>query len=1020
MERQYLYDAFISYRHNPADKALAIKLQTLLEQHKGSDGKPLRMFRDQSELPTSGDLGQDITEALEQSRFLIVVCSPSYQESKWCMRELTYFRELHGNTNQNILPILIKGEPREVMPDVLFWDEEVGPDGQIRRTEVEPLCADVRGESLSKQLKLLKTEYMRLAAPILDCGFDDLYQRAQRRRRNRILSGVIAVAVLAGAIAVYSLYMLNQIRQRQTQLEAKQQELLSNESLRLANTAMDLVNDDTQLAMNLAIAALPTDLESPEYPLLQEAEIAMRSSVLYGELTQTYIFLRPLGSIPIPEVDLKRLDIYDEGRILMLENASHIWLYDLYNGVPLKKMNVTEAVFNDTASHYMLDSVVYTEQMEYGYGYLYSVYDTYTGELVGESPILENHCNSIVFHPGMQRFYLMDWSPTSGDLDVYGWMDLNGQYSSDTQISEEFQDIVGYWNHVKVQGDLEASLCQLFNWGYSYLYSVPHEVVPFWDMPRIWPDTYTQIWQELGLWEMLTEEAVALAQRISRDPQAPVSDAQQEIMEQQLEILGEDGYFDDGYSIGPYLFSFEYSPDWENSCIVCCTKDGNIISSDASNGLLVAPPIQLYDNPILFELDEDVLKAYTYSPDYIQSAGISGAVVSGLTADGKYVVRDGAMYKTDDLDTCVYSVPRNVRNYCFTKDWRYSVCKYANDMIRVYDTLTGECICTTPGEKGHDIMQVSIDKEESRLALFMESQEDEFADILIKIVDLKTGVHLESISHRIWTTERRLANDNPRDLVFSVDRLVVIFDTHALVFDLKNPENVREINYCYRDEEIHVSDSYITDDGLLIYHNYSVFLGAQWDEYPHNESHIIDLATGEELTFRGGNSGVYTFCYDEASGTLVIMDGMELFAQRRDENGEFQVIYEITDMPAGSKISDFYPTDGKYLVINKEGGLEIRDLHTGQLLYDVNAPHLFPSEDVVFGIIDGVLYSNSVSYAQVYPTCKLLSTADSREKALDWLVSDYGMRVFSQEEQDAYYILDAWVEKTVSQSKRED
>ena len=177
MERQYLYDAFISYRHNPADKALAIKLQTLLEQHKGSDGKPLRMFRDQSELPTSGDLGQDITEALEQSRFLIVVCSPSYQESKWCMRELTYFRELHGNTNQNILPILTKGEPREVMPD--FPRESLGKScptfcsgtkrwarmGKSEEQRLSPCAQTCGGRACPGSLNCLKRSICALPPP---------------------------------------------------------------------------------------------------------------------------------------------------------------------------------------------------------------------------------------------------------------------------------------------------------------------------------------------------------------------------------------------------------------------------------------------------------------------------------------------------------------------------------------------------------------------------------------------------------------------------------------------------------------------------------------------------------------------------------------------------------------------------------------------------------------------------------------------------------------------------------------
>ena len=89
------YDAFISYRHLPLDKAVAIKLQYLLEMYKPPKGILLkntnrirRIFRDESELPTSGDLGADIRSALASSSFLILICSRETVQSKWCMEEV--------------------------------------------------------------------------------------------------------------------------------------------------------------------------------------------------------------------------------------------------------------------------------------------------------------------------------------------------------------------------------------------------------------------------------------------------------------------------------------------------------------------------------------------------------------------------------------------------------------------------------------------------------------------------------------------------------------------------------------------------------------------------------------------------------------------------------------------------------------------------------------------------------------------------------------------------------------------
>ena len=160
---EYLYDAFISYRHNPLDMSVALRLQQLLERRKGSDDKYLRVFRDQSELPTSGDLGQDIRTALEHSRYLIVICTPAYRESKWCMAELQYFRELHGHTNHHILPLLAEGEPMEAFPELLLWELRGATDSAGKhvtvRTEVEPLGADIRSSGRNGWKKKLQTEY---------------------------------------------------------------------------------------------------------------------------------------------------------------------------------------------------------------------------------------------------------------------------------------------------------------------------------------------------------------------------------------------------------------------------------------------------------------------------------------------------------------------------------------------------------------------------------------------------------------------------------------------------------------------------------------------------------------------------------------------------------------------------------------------------------------------------------------------------------------------------------------------
>ena len=184
---QMQYKAFISYRHTSPDQDIAKKLHTQIETYgipaslKKSLGisKMGRVFRDQEELPLSSNLGDDIHQALDNSEWLICICSPRYLESKWCLEELRYFLSL--GRRDRVLTILAEGEPADSFPEELRFREENGV-----KVEAEPLAADVRAESLEGSLKKLNNEKLRILAPMLGVNYDDLKQRA-RQRRNRIL-----------------------------------------------------------------------------------------------------------------------------------------------------------------------------------------------------------------------------------------------------------------------------------------------------------------------------------------------------------------------------------------------------------------------------------------------------------------------------------------------------------------------------------------------------------------------------------------------------------------------------------------------------------------------------------------------------------------------------------------------------------------------------------------------------------------------------------------------------------------
>ncbi|MDR1589557.1 MAG: TIR domain-containing protein [Oscillospiraceae bacterium] len=228
------YDAFISYRHKEPDSAVAKAVHRRLETFRvpayiaRRSGKKRigKVFRDQDELPLMPDLGEGIRRALEKSEWLVVVCSPDLPESKWCMAEIDYFIELGGR--ERILTVLASGEPAESFPAQLRFVEIDG-----KTVEREPLAADVRADSVAASLKKLRREKLRLLAPMLGVGFDDLRRRARERFLRLLAAGSLAAAVFFAGFGGVTLYQSATISRQNGELEQR-------------NTVITRQNDDLE------------------------------------------------------------------------------------------------------------------------------------------------------------------------------------------------------------------------------------------------------------------------------------------------------------------------------------------------------------------------------------------------------------------------------------------------------------------------------------------------------------------------------------------------------------------------------------------------------------------------------------------------------------------------------------------------------------------------------------------------------------------------------------------------------
>lgn len=106
-----LHDAFISYSRK--DKAFAALLEKALESFSppkigNIPQKHLDIFRDEEDF-TGTDYHKAVNKHLQESRKLILICSPAARASRYVNDEVRVFAEANGS--DNIIPILLNGIP---------------------------------------------------------------------------------------------------------------------------------------------------------------------------------------------------------------------------------------------------------------------------------------------------------------------------------------------------------------------------------------------------------------------------------------------------------------------------------------------------------------------------------------------------------------------------------------------------------------------------------------------------------------------------------------------------------------------------------------------------------------------------------------------------------------------------------------------------------------------------------------------------------------------------------------------
>ena len=316
------YYAFISYKRE--DEEWAKWLQHKLEHYKlpsnlnGRTDLPKEIrpiFKDTSEL-NPGNLPQQIHEALEQSKHLIVICSPRSAKSEWVNREVEAFIGM-GKTDY-IIPFIIEG--KAFAKDS---DEECFPEA-LRNLPAEQ---EILGANIGEMGR--DAAAVKVVAQMFGLRFDELWQRYEReQRRKRITSIAIIAAVVLAAMVV-----AGWIWKQRTEIRMENWAKMENEAKLVAKKANELTNQgQSYVAQQLLLEVLPKNVEKLDRPYTAEAEWALRNAISHNVMevnNNTYYYNASYSPDGREIVAVS----YDTIRILNAANGELVRMLGRFEGV---------------------------------------------------------------------------------------------------------------------------------------------------------------------------------------------------------------------------------------------------------------------------------------------------------------------------------------------------------------------------------------------------------------------------------------------------------------------------------------------------------------------------------------------------------------------------------------------------------------------------------------------------------------------------------------------------------------
>jgi len=299
----YKYYAFVSYRSSDEkwakwlqDKIEAYRLPTTIQKMNTAlpKSKLRPCFRYHTDIQPN-ELKTELRNKLEQSKYLLVICTPRSAQSPWVGNEIDTFVEL--GRRDRIIPVIVEGRPYSGNPDTECFNPSLikhFPHSENIAEDREILGVNIHEEGRGSTWMKRERAVIQIVSRMLDVNYDQLWNRQRRRIISRAIFGTLLGLLFVCAIAMT--WIFNQPFDSQITLTEQSVQNANLPALRDAFVTLTIANETKRDTLaSLDDKAIFNNL--PAKTLGKEAHLTIAASDWLT--TDTTIILSESLSLPI-------------------------------------------------------------------------------------------------------------------------------------------------------------------------------------------------------------------------------------------------------------------------------------------------------------------------------------------------------------------------------------------------------------------------------------------------------------------------------------------------------------------------------------------------------------------------------------------------------------------------------------------------------------------------------------------------------------------------------------------------